>query len=127
MQHAAIRGEMQAAPMGLGTVASSRHAMRLPAVNRVRVAVEMALERTDGKVPERLNEALSYAVARIEQNPENVKTIVSRLGWDGRQSEAEPDRPLGNAPKHEMELVGRAIDRLRENGFVPDAVERAIA
>jgi hypothetical protein len=87
----------------------------------------MALEQTNGKVPERLNEALSYAVARIEQDPGNVKTIISRLGWDGRQSEAEPDRPLGNAPKHEMELVGRAIDRLREDGFVPDVVERAIA
>jgi hypothetical protein len=87
----------------------------------------MALEQTNGKVPERLNEALSYAVARIEQDPRNVKTIISRLGWDGRQSEAEPDRPLGNAPKHEMELVGRAIDRLREDGFVPDVVERAIA
>jgi hypothetical protein len=91
------------------------------------VAVEMALERIDGKVPERLNEALSYAVARIEQDPDKVKTIVSRLGWDGRQSEAEPDRPLGGAPEHEKELVGRAIDRLREDGFVPDAVERAIA
>jgi len=90
----------------------------------------MALEGIEGKVPkvpERLTEALSYAVARIEQNPDNVKTIVSRLGWDGRQSETEPDRPLGAAPEHERELVGRAIDRLREDGFVPDAVERAIA
>jgi hypothetical protein len=26
-----------------------------------------------------------------------------------------------------MELVGRAIDRLREDGFVPDVVKRAIA
>jgi hypothetical protein len=90
------------------------------------VSVEMAPERTDGKVPERLNEALSYAVARIEQDPVNVKTIVSRLGWDGRQSEAEPDRRPGGAPEREMQLVGRAIDRLREDGFVPDVVERAI-
>jgi hypothetical protein len=87
----------------------------------------MAPERTDGKVPERLDEALSYAVARIEQDERNVKTIISHLGWGGRQGDTEPGRPLAGAPEHEKQIVGRAIDRLREDGFVPDVVERAIA
>jgi hypothetical protein len=40
--------------------------------------------QTDVDVPLRLDEALKYAVARIEKDPQKIEIIISYLGWDGR-------------------------------------------
>ena len=52
--------------------------------NRPATLTKPGAERSQGQVPERLDEALRYAVARIEEDPQNVDAIIGHLGWDGR-------------------------------------------
>jgi hypothetical protein len=87
------------------------------------------VEPTDGKVPERLDEALQYAVARIEKDPQNVAAIVRYLGWDGHDAtnEDRPGRPAGLPRQRLQHIVERAIRELRADGTVPEVVERSIA
>lgn len=76
--------------------------------------------------PKRLDEALRYAVARVEDNPQSVEAILRHLGWDCRhlaEARALPNNLAGETEKR----ASQAIERLREHGFVPDAVERSIA
>jgi hypothetical protein len=75
--------------------------------------------RNDG--PKRLDDALWYAVARVEDDPQNVGAILRELGWDGGH-----DLPINLAGEKD-ERASRALKRLREDGFVPHAVERSIA
>jgi hypothetical protein len=90
---------------------------------------EKDAERTKGETPVRLDEALKYAVARIEKDPRNVEAIIHYLGWDGHFAEADlrVDQPVDLARERAKQIANRAIERLREEGFVPDAVERSIA
>jgi hypothetical protein len=53
-------------------------------------------DRIQGKTPARLDEALKYAVARIENDPRNVETIVSRA-IESLREEGSFRTPL-NAP-----------------------------
>ena len=80
-------------------------------------------------VPQRLDEALRYAVSRVEADPQNVEAIVRHLGWDGKDGRHN-DRldPLFVAADQRLQrIVDRAIDRLRAEGIVPEVVERSIA
>jgi hypothetical protein len=90
--------------------------------------VEIGHEQID-RVPGRLNEALKYAVARIEADPRAVAAIVSYLGWNGEGLRGE--HPLGGPSDRAHEsiekIVDRAIRRLRGDGFIPEAVLRSIA
>jgi hypothetical protein len=84
---------------------------------------------TIAEVPERLDEALQYAIARIEKDPRNVEAIIRHLGWDGRFAGAEDrvGQPIDSASERAKQLAGRAIERLREDRLVPNAVERSIS
>jgi hypothetical protein len=84
---------------------------------------------TDGKVPDRLDEALQYAVALTEKDPRNVAAIVRYLGWDGHDAtnEGQPGRQVDLPPRRLRHVVERAVRGLRTDGTVPEAVERSIA
>jgi len=90
--------------------------------------VEIDREQID-RVPGRLNEALKYAVARIEPDPRAVAAVVSYLGWDGGglRREHPVGRPSDPAHEHVEKIVDRATARLRVDGFVPEGVRRSIA
>lgn len=83
----------------------------------------------EGRVPGRLNEALHHALAGIEADAHAVAAIMAHLGWDGR--DCKSDDALGEATdldRAQVErLADRAIGRLRDAGFVPEAVRRSIA
>ena len=89
----------------------------------------MDADQIPSATPTRLDEALKYAVSRIEKDPRNVETVIHCLGWDGdlAQTEDRVDRPSDSIRDRTKEIVVRAIMRLREDGFVPDAVERSIS
>lgn len=91
--------------------------------------VNFNAERRHHEGPTRLDEALKYAVARIEKDPRSVETIVRYLGWAGRPAEAPPriGEPSDLARERAKQAAHRTIERLREDGFAPDAVERSIA
>src|ERR1700680_3158173 len=99
-----------------------------PRVQRAKSTVEIGREPID-RVPGRLNEALMYAVARIEADPRAVAAVASYLGWDGGglRREHPVGRPSDPAHEHIEKIVDRAIARLRGDGFVPEAVRRSIA
>jgi hypothetical protein len=81
-------------------------------------------ERFETTVPGRLNDALRYAVSRVEEDQLIVEATLSHLGWNGTGAGPE------NGPKQlgrEVQTVERTIARLCEDGFIPDAVERSIA
>ena len=79
-------------------------------------------------MPTRLDEALRYAVSRIEKDPRNVDAITGYLGWYGhtRDAKHQSGQPIDLA--HERAKLGsnRAIERLRQDGFVPDVVEKSL-
>jgi hypothetical protein len=79
--------------------------------------------------PIRLDEALRYAVARIESDPRNVDAIVRHFGWDGHTANAEPrpGQPIDLARERAKQAATRMIERLREDRFVPDVVGRSIS
>ena len=81
------------------------------------------------KFPERLDEALRYAVARVEKDPQNVEAIVRHLGWDGKDRcyNDHVDPAIDLPHQHLQNIVARAIAGLRSDGIVPEVVERAIA
>jgi hypothetical protein len=73
---------------------------------------------------------MRYAVARVEEDSQNVDAIIRHLGWDGgRLPKASIclDQPINLVDERAKQPASRAIERLREDGFVPDAVERSIA
>jgi hypothetical protein len=77
-----------------------------------------------------LDEALRSAVMRVEEDAENVDAMIRHLGWDGRRVSQGPvgrDPPLNLANEHAMKGVSRVIERLRQNGIVPDVVERSLS
>jgi hypothetical protein len=84
--------------------------------------------QTDVGVPLRLDEALKYAVARIERDPRKIEIIISYLGWDDRTLRRlkELDQSDGLNPEQVVPTVACAVDRLRQTGFVPEAVERSL-
>jgi hypothetical protein len=82
------------------------------------------------EAPNRLDDALRYAVARVEEDSQNVDAIIRHLGWDGGRLPEAPicsDQPINLVDERPKQAASRAIERLREDGFVPDAVERSIA
>ena len=88
----------------------------------------MGFERSDESGPGRLNEALSYAVGRIESDARAVAVIMDHFGWGG-ESLAHDDTPEpthAGSEKDVARLANRAIGRLRAARFVPEAVGRAI-
>jgi hypothetical protein len=89
--------------------------------------IKPGVEPCHGQVAERLDEALRYAVARIEDDPQNVDAIIRHLGWDGRYTRDEDvGEPPGLPPERVKQIVVRAIDRMREDGFIPRVVEQSI-
>jgi len=82
----------------------------------------------DTDVPLRLDEALRYAVAQIEKEPHKIEIIISFLGWGGRtaRSSQELTQSVGLKSEQVVPIVARAIERLRQTGFVPEAVQRAL-
>ena len=82
------------------------------------------------EVPTRLDDALWYAVARVEEDPQNVEVILQQLGLDGgllSKCLNGPDLPVSLVSERAKRAASRAIERLREDGFVPEAVEQSIA
>jgi hypothetical protein len=84
--------------------------------------------QTGADVPLRLDEALRYAVARIEKDPHKIEIIISFLGWGGRaeRSLQELNPSVSLNAEQVVPTVACAIDRLRQTGFVPEAVQRAL-
>jgi hypothetical protein len=77
-----------------------------------------------------LDQALRSAVMRVEEDPENVDTIITHLGWDGRrvsQAQVGRDPPINLANERATKAVSRVIERLRQNSVVPDVVERSLS
>jgi hypothetical protein len=93
------------------------------------VLVNTDAERSHGKVPERLDEALRHAVSRIEEDPRNADAIIRRLGWDGRwkHNDDQIGQSLGLPQARAKQIVDHAIDRLRKNRSIPQVVEQSIA
>jgi hypothetical protein len=88
----------------------------------------MGAERIVEEIPGRLEEALKYAVGRIEDDPKTIEAIVRYLGWDGHDvNQHRRDEPADFARGHTRQLVDYAIGRLQEEQFVPAAVERALS
>jgi hypothetical protein len=79
--------------------------------------------------PLRLDEALKYAVTQIEEDPLKIEIIVNFFGWDGRGARTfdQLGQSAGLPPERVVQIVACGIDRLRQTGVVPDAVERSIA
>ena len=77
-------------------------------------------------VPTRLDEALRYAVSRIEKDPRDVDAVGRYLGWYGHIPDAkhQPSQPIDLA--REQAAANRALERLRQDGFVPDVVEGSL-
>ena len=84
--------------------------------------------QTDVGGPLRLDEALKYAVGRIETDPRKIEIIISYLGWDDRTLRRlkELDQSDGLNAERVVPTVACAVDRLRQTGFVPEAVERSL-
>jgi hypothetical protein len=82
-----------------------------------------------GDVPTRLDEALRYAVSRIEKDPRNVDAIARYLGWYGHTRDARyhPGEPIDLARERAKQAANRAVEHLRQDGFVPDAVEQSLS
>src|SRR5579864_1157015 len=78
--------------------------------------------QTDPDVPLRLDEALKYAVARIEKDPRKIEIIISFLGWGGGTAPRvqELSRSVGLNSEQVVPIVACAIERLRHTGFVPE-------
>jgi hypothetical protein len=93
------------------------------------VPVNTDADHTCEQEPIRLDEALRYAVARIESDPRNVDAIVRHFGWDGHTANAQPlpGQPIDLARERAKQAVSRMIERLREDRFVPDVVDRSIS
>jgi hypothetical protein len=89
----------------------------------------MDADHTCEQEPIRLDEALRYAVARIESDPRNVEAIVRHFGWDGHTAndEPRPGQPINLARERAKQAASPTIERLREDRFVPDVVERSIS
>ncbi len=90
-------------------------------------------DRINGKISERLPEALKHALLRVESDQHIVNAIVSKLGWDGghiRPKNGAGDLPGSGAPaggtQDSSQLVERALGRLRQSGHVPAAIEHSI-
>jgi hypothetical protein len=82
------------------------------------------------RAPTRLDEALKYAVARVGDEPETVAAVLRQLGWDGREPAEMPvfiRQAVDLARERLKQTANRAIERLREDDCVPDAVERSLA
>jgi hypothetical protein len=90
--------------------------------------LDCRIRQTDVDVPLRLDEALKYAVARIEKDPQKIEIVISYLGWDGRTARRlqELGQSVGLNPERLVPIVACAIDRLRQTGVVPEAVERSL-
>jgi len=90
--------------------------------------LEGRIRQTDTDVPLRLDEALRYAVAQIEKEPHKIEIIISFLGWGGRtaRSSQELTQSVGLKSEQVVPIVARAIERLRQTAFVPEAVQRAL-
>jgi hypothetical protein len=86
------------------------------------------IRQTYVDVPLRLDEALRYAVARIEKDPHRIEVIISFLGWGGRTARSlqELTQSVGLNSEQAVPIVACAIERLRQTGFVPETVQRAL-
>jgi hypothetical protein len=82
------------------------------------------------EVPNRLEDALRYAIFRVEENPRTAELIVRFLGWGGDrflQAPAELGEPVEVARQRVKDAADRALTRLQEERLVPEAVERVMA
>ena len=97
-----------------------RHAIKALVVERT--------ERNEGKPPSRLDEALIFAVRRVEKNARNIALTIRRLGWDGekRQTLESIGRPLGLTRERVRQIEARTVRKLQRAGFVPDSVTQSI-
>jgi hypothetical protein len=88
----------------------------------------MDAEHTHDRTPTRLGEALQYAVSRIEKDPRNVDAITRYLGWCGHTRDAQhsPGQPVDLARERVKQAANRAMEQLRQDGFVPDVVEKSL-
>ena len=89
----------------------------------------MDREQTHDRVPTRLDEALRYAVSRIEKDPRNVDAIARYLGWYGHSPDGKhhPGQPIDLALERAKQAANRVTERLRQDGFVPDVVEQSLS
>jgi hypothetical protein len=84
---------------------------------------------TDHRGPARLDEALRDAVARVETDPRMAEAIARYLGWYGHTRDAthHPGQPIDLAQERAKQGANRAIERLREDGLAPEAVEKSLS
>ena len=87
------------------------------------------VENTDHHAPGRLDEALRCAVARVETDPRVAEAIARYLGWYGHTRDAthHPGQPIDLAQERAKQAANRAIELLREDGLVPEAVEKSLS
>jgi hypothetical protein len=91
-----------------------------PRVQRAKSTVEIGREPID-RVPGRLNEALMYAVARIEADPRAVAAVASYLGWDGGGLRRE--HPVGRPSDPAHEHIEKIVDRASPGSQAPSDIE----
>ena len=86
-------------------------------------------EQTHDREPSRLDEALRYAVSRVEEDPRNVDAVLRYLGWNGHPRDAthHPGQPIDLAQERAKQAANRTIELLRGDGLVPDAVEKSLS
>ena len=96
---------------------------------RVQTIIVAGETPQEAEGPARLDEALRYAIARIEANPRNVEIVVSVLGWDGGGARTleEASRKFAVSPDRIKQIVAGAIARMKKAQFVPEVVERSLS
>jgi hypothetical protein len=125
-QDAAVRGTIPLGIMPGGADTAARVDADSQDPNATSSATSFEHIRESG--PGRLNEALNYAVGRIEPDARAVAAIMDHLGWGGGGLSLEnaPERTPAGSEENVAHLANRAIERLRAASFVPEAVQRAI-
>jgi hypothetical protein len=82
------------------------------------------------RAPLRLDEALKHAVARVEEDAGTAASVIRRFGWDGLDPAGPPvhmRRAVDLGHERVKHAVNRAIVRLRDDDFMPEAVGRSLA
>jgi hypothetical protein len=71
----------------------------------------------------------STAVWPIEKDPRNIDAIARHLGWYGHTRDANhhPGAPIDLARERAKQAANRAVERLRQDGFVPDVVDQSLS
>jgi len=95
---------------------------------QIRALITKRAEQSGGKVPDQIDEALIYAMRRVEKNSRNIAVTIRHLGWDGQKKQTLESigERLSVTRERVRQIVSRTTRALRKANFVPSAVERSI-